>query len=40
MLPQNLEMIMFLKCKRDLWDVKVFATIFDQNKDASSNDNK
>ncbi len=31
-LPKNLEMILFLKCNRELWDVKLLAKVFNAEK--------
>ena len=33
-LPKNLEMIMFLKCNRELWDAKLIAKVFNEERRA------
>ena len=33
-LPKNLEMIMFLKCNRELWDAKLLAKVFNEERRA------
>ena len=33
-LPKNLEMIMFFKCNRELWDAKLLAKVFNEERRA------